>query len=131
MVDGTPYDLRKPTVLQSRIHQLGPKIAGFDINYVLNKEPGKAMSKAGEVFDPTSGRDLQVFTDQPGAQFYTGNLFDGSLIGKSGISYKQYCAFSIEAQHFPDSPNHPNFPSTVVRPGTAYESTIEYVFSTR
>jgi aldose 1-epimerase len=130
-VDGSPYDLRKPTVLQSRIHELGPKIPGYDINYVLHKDSGKSMSEAGEVFDPNSGRDLQVLTDQPGAQFYTGNLFDGSLIGKGKVSYIQYCAFSIEAQHFPDSPNHLNFPSTTVTPDAPYRATIEYVFGAR
>jgi len=130
-VDGTPYDLRKPTVLKTCINGLGTKPAGFDINYVLEKDPAGSMSKAGEVYDPTSGRDLQVFTDQPGVQFYTGNLFDGTLIGKGGCKYSQYCAFSIEAQHFPDSPNHAKFPSTVVRPGSPYQATIEYEFGTR
>jgi len=130
-VDGTPYDLRKPTVLATRINDLGTKPPGYDINYVLNKEGSSPFSKAGEVYDPKSGRDLQIFTDQPGAQFYTGNLFDGTLIGKGGVKYTQYCAFSLEAQHFPDSPHHPNFPSTVVRPGETYQATIEYIFTTR
>ena len=130
-VEGTPWDLRKPTVLKDHINDFGNKPPGYDFNYVLNKEGTTSLSKAGEVYDPKSGRDLQVFTDQPGVQFYTGNLFDGTLIGKAGVKYTQYCAFSMEAQHFPDSPNHPNFPTTVLRPGSAYQATIEYVFGTR
>jgi aldose 1-epimerase len=131
-VDGTPYDLRKPTVIGSRINTLGVKPPGFDINYVLSGGGiGNGLSEAGEVYDPHSGRDLQVFTDQPGAQFYTGNLFDGTLVGKGGIKYTQYCALSIEAQHFPDSPHHANFPSTELRPGQKYEANIVYCFSIR
>lgn len=130
-VDGTPWDLRKPTVLGSRINDLGNQPPGFDINYVLsNYKPG-AVSEAGEIYDPGSGRDLQVWTDQPGVQFYTGNLFDGTLVGKGGVKYARYCALSLEAQHFPDSPHHPNFPSTLLRPGQTYQATIEYVFGTR
>jgi aldose 1-epimerase len=130
-VNGTPWDLRKPTVLQTHIGDFGNKPPGYDFNYVLNKKGATVWSKAGEVYDPKSGRDLQVFTDQPGVQFYTGNLFDGTLVGKGGVKYDRYCAFSLEAQHFPDSPNHANFPSTVLRPGTTYHATIEYVFSTK
>ncbi len=130
-VEGTPWDLRSPTVLKTHINDFGNKPAGYDINYVLVKDGTNSFSVAGEVFDPGSGRDIEVLTDQPGAQFYTGNLFDGTLIGKHGIKYTRYCAFSIEAQHFPDSPNHPNFPTTIVRPGKRYEATIEYVFKTR
>jgi aldose 1-epimerase len=131
-VDGTPYDLRQPTVIGSRINDLGVKPPGYDINYVLTRSgSSNALSEAGEVYDPHSGRDLQVFTDQPGVQFYTGNLFDGTLVGKGGVKYTQYCALSIEAQHFPDSPHHANFPSTELRPGEKYEATIEYCFSIR
>jgi aldose 1-epimerase len=130
-VEGTPWDLRKPTALKVHINDMGNKPPGYDWNYVLNKDGATSLSEAGEVYDPKSGRDLKVFTDQPGAQFYTGNLFDGTLTGKGGVKYTQYCAFSLEAQHFPDSPNHANFPSTVLRPGSTYQSTIEYVFSTK
>jgi aldose 1-epimerase len=128
-VDGTPYDLRKPTVIGSHISDLGVKPPGYDINYVLTKDGTTPLQVAGEVYDPKSGRDLVIKTDQPGAQFYTGNLFDGTLTGKGGVKYTQYCAFSLEAQHFPDSPNHSNFPSTVLRPGETYSPTIEYIFS--
>jgi aldose 1-epimerase len=130
-VAGTPWDLRQPTVLKEHINDFGNKPPGYDFNYVLNKDGTSALSKAGEVYDPKSGRDLQVFTDQPGVQFYTGNLFDGTLVGKGGVKYTPYCAFSMEAQHFPDSPNHANFPSTVLRPGSTYQATIEYVFGTK
>ena len=133
-VDGTPWDLRKPTVLGTHINDFGNKPPGYDFNYVLNRDPAapsNALTKAGEVYDPKSGRDLVVLTDQPGVQFYTGNLFDGTLVGKAGVKYSRYCAFSLEAQHFPDSPNHPNFPSTILRPGQTYNATIEYIFRTR
>jgi len=130
-VDGTPYDLRKPTVIGSRINDLGVTPPGYDINYVLSNSGKNGVSKAGEIYDPNSGRDLQILTDQPGAQFYTGNLFDGTLVGKGGIKYTQYCALSLESQHFPDSPHHPNFPSTLLRPGEAYQANIVYIFTVR
>jgi aldose 1-epimerase len=130
-VEGTPWDLRKPTVIATHIHDFGNQPPGYDFNYVLNHDGTAALTKAGEVYDPKSGRDLEVLTDQPGAQFYTGNLFDGTLIGKGRVKYTQYCAFSLEAQHFPDSPNHPNFPSTILRPGKTYQANIEYIFGTR
>jgi aldose 1-epimerase len=130
-VAGTPWDLRQPTVLSTHINDFGNKPPGYDFNYVLNKNGKSSISKAGEIYDPESGRDLQVFTDQPGVQFYTGDLFDGTLIGKGGIKYTQYCALSMEAQHFPDSPHHANFPSTVLRPGETYEANIEYLFGTK
>jgi len=130
-VDGTPWDLRQPTPIKTHINDFGNKPPGYDFNYVLNKDGSKGLSKAGEIYDPASGRDLQVFTDQPGVQFYTGNLFDGTLVGKGGVKYTQYCAVSLEAQHFPDSPNHANFPTTVVRPGAPYRANIEYIFGTK
>jgi len=125
-VTGTPLDFRKPTEIGARIRQLTNIPQGYDYNYVL--DPGEL---AAEVYDPESGRDLKVRTNQPGLQFYTGNLFDGTLIGKGGIPYKQYCAFSCETQHFPDSPNHPNFPSVTLSPGEKYSETTEYIFSTK
>ncbi len=127
-VQGTPWDLRRPTVLATHIDGFGNQPPGYDFNYVLNKDTSAVLSKAGEIDDPASGRDLQVFTDQPGVQFYTGNLFDGTLVGKGGIKYTRYCAFSLEAQHFPDSPHHPNFPSTILKPGDHYRASIEYRF---
>ncbi|HUB68435.1 MAG TPA: aldose epimerase family protein [Candidatus Methylacidiphilales bacterium] len=130
-VTGTPWDLRQPTVLKTHINDFGNKPPGYDFNYVLNKEGKNSMSEIGEVYDPNSGRDLKVLTDQPGAQFYTGNLFDGTLTGKGGVEYTPYCAFSMEAQHFPDSPHHPNFPSTELKPGEKYQANIEYIFGTK
>jgi len=125
-VAGTPLDFRKPTEIGLRIKQLTNTPQGYDYNYVL--DPGDL---AAEVYDPVSGRDLKVRTNQPGLQFYTGNFFDGTLVGKGGIPYKQYCAFSCESQHFPDSPNHPNFPSVALSPGEKYSVTTEYIFSTK
>jgi aldose 1-epimerase len=130
-VDGTPWDVRQPVPIRAHIRDFGNQPAGYDFNYVLNPGNGVSLTLAGEVYDPKSGRDLKVLTDQPGVQFYTGNLFDGTLTGKGGVKYTQYCAFSLEAQHFPDTPNHPNFPSTIVRPGAPYEANIEYIFSFR
>jgi aldose 1-epimerase len=130
-VEGTPWDLRKPVSLRTHINDLGNQPPGYDFNYVLNHDRAGSLSKAAEVYDPASGRTLQVFTDQPGIQFYTGNYFDGTLIGKGGVKYTQYCAFALEAQHFPDSPNHPDFPTTILRPGEKYQATIEYVFGAR
>lgn len=128
-VEGTPLDFRKPAVIGSRIGQLTNTPRGYDLNYVLSRNPKGGF--AAEIEDPESGRILRVRTDQPGMQFYTGNLFDGTLIGKGGGAYRPYCAFSCETQHFPDSPNHPEFPSVVLRPGESYSTTTEYVFSAR
>jgi aldose 1-epimerase len=130
-VEGTPWDIRKPTPIKTHINDFGNKPPGYDFNYVLIKDGTNAMSRVGEIYDPASGRDLIELSDQPGVQFYTGNLFDGTLIGKGAVKYTQYCAFSLEAQHFPDSPNHPNFPSTVLRPGETYRANIEYIFGTK
>lgn len=130
-VEGTPWDLRKPLPVKAHLHEFTNKPPGYDINYVLNKPANSDLFEAGEIFDPSSGRDLQVYTDQPGAQFYTGNLFDGTLIGKGDVAYVTYCALSLETQHFPDSPNHGEFPSTVLRPGEVYSKATEYRFSTR
>jgi aldose 1-epimerase len=130
-VDGTPYDLRKATLISDRVNTLGVTPPGYDINYVLDKGGKKGLVQAGEIYDPKSGRDLRILTDQPGAQFYTGNLFDGSLIGKGGVHYTQYVGLSLEAQHFPDSPHHDNFPSTELKPGDTYKANIEYIFSVK
>ena len=128
-VDSTPLDFRKPMQIGARIGQLTNTPQGYDLNYVLRKSSGEDF--AAEIYDPVSGRNLRVKTDQPGMQFYTGNLFDGTLIGKGGVIYTPYCAFSCETQHFPDSPNHPEFPSVVLRPGETYSTTSEYSFSVR
>lgn len=130
-VAGTPLDFRKPMVIGSRINddfeQL--KLAkGYDHNFVLN-HPGDLAAVAARVTDPKSGRVLEVQTTQPGVQFYTGNFLDGKVHGIGGV-YRYRSALCLETQHFPDSPNHPNFPSTVLRPGQTFHSTTIYRFST-
>jgi aldose 1-epimerase len=123
-VEGTPFDFRKPTRIGARINSEHPQIQfgrGYDHNWVLARS-GADLSLAAEVYDPTSGRTLQVATTEPGVQFYTGNFLDGSITGKSGRVYRQRYGFCLETQHFPDSPNKPQFPSTTLRPGETYRS---------
>ena len=127
-VTGTPFDFRTATPIGARIKQVGGKPVGYDHNYVLNKGWFSDQSVAAEVEDPKSGRTLTVSTDQPGIQFYSGNFLDGTLTGPGGKVYNQYDGFALETQHFPDSPNHDNFPSTVLRPGETYETSTVYAF---
>jgi aldose 1-epimerase len=132
-VAGTPMDFRTPTAIGARIRDdfqqllFGP---GYDHNWVLNRKPGDSLQLAAKVVDPASGRVLTTWTDQPGVQFYTSNFLDGTLVGTSHRTYRQGDGFTLETQHFPDSPNHPNFPSTVLRPGQVFNSTTVYQFST-
>jgi len=130
-VAGTPMDLRKWTVIGSRIQAVGGKPVGFDHNYVLDHFPVARPALAAEVIEPKSGRIMKVYTDQPGIQFYTGNFLDGTLKGKGGKTYYQHDAFCLETQHFPDSPNQPAFPPTVLRPGQVFQSTTVYRFSAK
>jgi len=130
-VAGTPMDLRKWTVIGSQIKAVGGNPVGYDHNYVLDRCPVVRPCLAAEVWDPKSGRLMKVYTDQPGIQFYTGNFLDGTLKGKRGKIYYQHDAFCLETQHFPDSPNHANFPSTVLRPGELFKSTTIYKFATK
>jgi aldose 1-epimerase len=127
-VTGTPWDFRNPTAIGARIKQVGGKPVGYDHNYVLNKGWFSNWSVAAEVEDPKTGRTLTVETDQPGIQFYSGNFLDGTLTGKGGKIYNQYDGFALETQHYPDSPNHDNFPSTVLQPGDTYETSTVYAF---
>ncbi len=129
-VKGTALDFLKATPIGARISQAsgGPPV-GYDHNYVLNKW-GSELTRAARVRDPGSGRVMEVFTTEPGMQFYTGNFLDGKVMGKDGVAYPQYGAFCLETQHYPDSPNHPNFPSTILRPGEAYHQVTIYRFST-
>ncbi|MCX7986636.1 MAG: galactose mutarotase [Bacteroidales bacterium] len=124
-VAGTAFDFRKPTRIGDRI-QLVP--GGFDHNFVLNKQIGE-FAKVAEVYDPDSGRKIEVYTTEPGVQFYSANYLDGSLIGHDGIRYQKHCSLCLETQHFPDSPNHSHFPSTILRPGEEYFQKTAYVFS--
>ena len=130
----TPFDFRTLTAIGAHIadddEQLHLAHGGYDHNWVLNAAPGKLAVDA-TVYDPESGRVLEVLSDQPGLQFYTGNFLDGSITGKGGWKYQKHEAFCLEPQHFPDSPNHPGFPSTKLKPGETYHSTIVYRFSTR
>jgi aldose 1-epimerase len=126
-VAGTPWDFRTGKAIGKDLQAVGGTPVGYDHNYVLNE----GASSAAEVYEPTSGRLMIVTTDQPGIQFYTGNFLDGTLTGKGGKVYPQYQAFCLETQHFPDSPNEPNFPSTVLKPGQIYKTTTVYSFSTK
>jgi aldose 1-epimerase len=131
-VQGTAFDFRTP-------HRIGERIAadddqlhiggGYDHNYVLNARKGQPPTLAARVKEPSGGRVMEVWTTEPGLQFYTGNGLDGSVKGRSGIAYKRHYAFCLETQHYPDSPNHREFPTTVLRPGQDFHSTTIYRFS--
>jgi aldose 1-epimerase len=127
-VAGTPLDFTRPTAIGARIDQIKAEPVGYDHNFVL-RGGDKPPALAARVRDPKSGRVLEMFTTEPGVQFYTGNFLDGSLKGKGGVAYKQHQAFCLEAQHFPDSVHHANFPSTILRPGQTYTQTTIYKFS--
>ena len=132
-VDGTPFDFRKPTAMGARIEQVNEQLKygrGYDHNWVLNKEPGK-LTVAARVEEATTGRVMEVLTTEPATQFYTGNFLDGSITGKGGWVYQFRNGFCIEPQHYPDSPNQPDFPSTELKPGDTYHNIIEYKFSTK
>ncbi|MGC8742454.1 MAG: aldose epimerase family protein [Verrucomicrobiia bacterium] len=131
-VEGTPLDFRKPTKIGARIEQVkvGDNPSGYDHNYVLNGG-GVKLDLAAQVYEPTTGRFMEVYTTEPGIQFYSGNFLDGTLTGKKGVIYKKHHGFCLETQHFPDSINHPNFPSVVLKPGQMYTQTTVYKFSTK
>ena len=132
-VKGTPFDFTQATKIGSRIDQNDEQLKlgkGYDHNWVLNKSSGE-LSKAAEVYEPKSGRIMEVWTTEPGLQFYTGNFLDGTIQGKGGKVYAHRGGFCMETQHFPDSPNKPGFPSTLLKPGTAYHSVTTYEFSAR
>jgi aldose 1-epimerase len=131
-VKGTPFDFTTPTAIGARINQPDEQLKfgkGYDHNWVLNKGAG-GMTKAAEVHEPTTGRILEVWTTEPGLQFYTGNFLDGTAKGK-GKSYDLRGAFCMETQHYPDSPNKPAFPSTELKPGDTYHTTTSYRFSAK
>ena len=128
-VKGTPLDFSKPTSIGARIEQLKPKPGGYDHNFVLNSE-GKSLAVAARVHEPKSGRVLEVLTTEPGIQLYTGNFLEGKVSGLNGQPSGRHSGFCLETQHFPDSVNHPNFPSTILRPGETYKSTTVFKFST-
>ena len=129
-VKGTPFDFTSPHKIGERIEQTPGKPNGYDHNYVLNRKPGdKSMKLAARVKEETSGRVMEVWTTEPGVQFYTGNYLDGKLTGKQGKPYAMRHGFCLETQHYPDSPNQPSFPSTVLRPGQTYKTSTTYKFS--
>lgn len=132
-VKGTDMDFTKPMTVGARINSDYEQIkfgGGYDHNWVLNKE-GDELSLAAKVFEPTTGRVMEVYTTEPAIQFYAGNFLDGTIKGKEGKVYKHRYAFCLETQHYPDSPNKPEFPSTILNPGDKYETTTIYKFSTK
>jgi aldose 1-epimerase len=129
-VEGTPFDSRTATAIGARIGQDHPQIKygrGYDHNWVLTRKGG-GLQPAARLVDPRSGRTLQVATTEPGIQFYTGNFLDGTLKGKGGTVYAHRSALCLETQHFPDSPNKPGFPSTILQPGQTYRSKTVFTF---
>ena len=133
-VQGSPFDFRSPTAIGARIDQENEQLKfgrGYDHNWVLEGFTGTRLQPAAEVFEPGSGRVLEVLTTEPGIQFYSGNFLDGTALGKGGTMYAYRTGFCLETQHFPDSPNHPNFPSTVLKAGQSYRSSTVFRFSTR
>ncbi len=130
-VAGTPLDFRAPHVLGERIGADDEQLAnggGYDHNYVLNSADG-SLARAVRVVESTTGRAMEVWTTEPGVQLYSGNFLDSANVGKSGKTYHKYYGFCLETQHFPDSPNHPEFPSAVLRPGQTWRTTTEFRFS--
>jgi aldose 1-epimerase len=129
-VEGTPFDFSMPVAIGARIETvpIAPPV-GYDHNYVLRPSPGGQRDRqAAIVSDPKSGRVMYVFTTEPGIQFYSGNFLDGTIKNRNGVPYQKHAAFCLETQHFPDSVNHANFPSTVLEPGKTYRSMTIYQF---
>ena len=132
-VADTPFDFRSPRTLRARIADDHPQLTasgGYDVNFVLD-EAEASLALAAVVYEPTTGRAMDVLTDQPGVQLYTGNHFDGRHVGIGGVRHARHSALCLETQHFPDSPNQPGFPSTVLRPGETYATTTVYRFYTQ
>lgn len=129
-VKGTPFDFTRPTTIGARIDEKDAQLLngkGYDHNFVLNNQNG-VLKRAATLRDPLSGRRLDIFTTEPGLQVYSGNFLTGSLIGKQGKAYGFRSGLALETQHFPDSPNHPGFPSTILMPGQVYHSTTMFRF---
>ncbi|MSU04837.1 MAG: galactose mutarotase [Pedosphaera sp.] len=126
-VKGTALDFTTPHSIGERAQQTGLKPTGYDHNFVLNQQ-GRGLRLAARVNEPKSGRTLEVSTTEPGVQLYTANHMNGSVVGTGGVSYPQYGAFCLETQHYPDSVNHPAFPSSILRPGSAYKTTTVFKF---
>jgi len=132
-VEGTPFDFRKATAIGARIGADHPQIAlggGYDHNMVFTRPP-TGLERVVRVHEPTTGRTMEMATTQPGVQFYTGNFLDGTITGKGGKVYPKRSGFCLETQHFPDSPNKPQFPSTILKPGETYRQSTSYTFGVR
>lgn len=133
-VEGTPFDFMTPHKIGERIEQTGGEPVGYDHNFVLSPKGDKkagGLPLAVRVTEPTSGRVMEIYTDQPGVQFYSGNYLDATLKGKAGKPYEFRHGFCLETQHFPDSPNRPEFPSTELRPGKTFKSSTIHKFTTQ
>jgi aldose 1-epimerase len=131
-VTGTPFDFRKPHPIGARIGERDDQLLaalGYDHNFILKASASGAPQFAARAREPRSGRVLEVHTTQPGIQLYSGNHLDGTLRSPTGKVYSRHTGFAFETQHFPDSPNRPDFPSTVLRPGERFASTTEYRFA--
>jgi aldose 1-epimerase len=128
-VAGTPFDFRSPMAIGARIAEIA-EIGGYDHNFVLNGRPG-TLRIAARLAEPGSGRQMEVWTTEPAIQFYSGIHLDGSVTGKGGAAYKKFGGLCLETQHYPDSPNHPNFPSAILRPGSLFRSETIYKFSAK
>jgi dipeptidyl aminopeptidase/acylaminoacyl peptidase len=129
-VKGTPMDFTHPQPIGARFYQLDWAPAGYDHNYVINRA-GKGLALAARVYEPKTGRVMEVHTTQPGVQFYSANYLDGSLTGKGGFTYWANTGFCLETQHFPDSVNQHQFPSVILHPGQTYRQTTTHKFSTK
>jgi aldose 1-epimerase len=132
-VEGTPFDFRTPQTIGARINADDEQIkfgGGYDHNYVLDRDEGAGLQLAARVYEPTTGRVMEVSTTEPGIQFYSGNFLDGTVTGKGHV-YKHRTGFCLETQHFPDSPNKPAFPSAILKPGEQYDTRTVYAFSVR
>jgi aldose 1-epimerase len=129
-VSGTPFDFRRPTAIGARIGQDDEQLrrgGGYDHNFVLNRAR-EGLVRVARLADPKTGRTMDIQTTEPGLQFYSGNFLDGTIVGKGGVAYKHRSGLCLETQHFPDSPNQPSFPSTILRPGRQYRSKTVLVF---
>jgi aldose 1-epimerase len=132
-VEGTPFDFRQPTAIGARIdgdHEQLKFGGGYDHNFVINRS-AEGLGLAATVVETTTGRRMEVLTTEPGVQFYSGNFLNGTVTGKGGAVYQQRAGFCLETQHYPDSPNKEQFPSTVLEPGQTYRTTTVYRFSTQ
>lgn len=126
-VEGTPFDFTEPTAIGARIDQVE---GGYDHNWVLREEAADTLQLAARLEDPDSGRRMEIYSHEPGIQFYSGNFLDGSYVGQNGRKFEEHGALCLEPQHFPNSPNEPDFPSTILEPGEQYYTVSEYHFST-